>query len=550
MSSREASSPKSRASKSAADESDAAEKRPRKRAAEDDVEPSDRPKKRTAEDDASTKKRAAEDDTAKASTKKRADAPKKSAEESDAPAEENDARAARPRHKPPWASPDLSALTRHAWKAGLAGTASLLTMGYLAWKKGALQNGWGLLSSEGAVDQNLSMAFVLLVTAAVMFAVELGVRLDVERGRVIKLAPAVRDGNFAAFLGECILVYAVELGLLSLAFTIYRSANEYGWTAQGGAYYKPWFTVMPYIWKMYLWGGLPYVLLTRALQHDELSDRKQAAFVVMKLARWVAAHLGSKSREAPRFDRYDRSSILGLFVKLFFVPLMTVFFVDQFSHLVKNFGFLLGDTRSGFSVKDFHNVSYTIVFSVDVGLAWCGYVVSSRWIKNGIFSAEPTALGWMVALASYPPFNRFFGFYFSTPGENEFFKMTSANAVAVMAVLSAVSFTVYTSATVMFGLRFSNLTHRGIITTGPYALVRHPAYAAKNFSWWCVMFPVCLYQLGQQKTAAPLAGVVGLVALSFIYYMRARTEERHLRKDPEYRKYMKKVPYRFIPGVI
>jgi protein-S-isoprenylcysteine O-methyltransferase Ste14 len=80
--------------------------------------------------------------------------------------------------------------------------------------------------------------------------------------------------------------------------------------------------------------------------------------------------------------------------------------------------------------------------------------------------------------------------------------------------------------------------------------VRHPAYAAKNFSWWCVMFPVALYQAGAQKSAAPLLQVLGLVGLTFIYYMRARTEEKHLRKDPEYRAYMKKVPWRFIPGVV
>ncbi|MFT3767086.1 MAG: hypothetical protein QM820_16435 [Minicystis sp.] len=405
----------------------------------------------------------------------------------------------RPRRKPLWASPDLSALTRHAWIAGLAGTATLLTMGYLAWKKNTLQEGWGLLKSDEPINQNLAMAFVLLVTASVMFAVELSVRFRVEQGRMIAVAPDVRKGNWGAFLGECILVYAIELGILSLAFTCYKSAGEYGWTEQGGSYYKPWFNVMPIIRDIYLYGGLPYVIFTRALQHDPQSDRKQAAFVVMKAARWLSVRLGGKADDAPKFNRYDRSSILGLFVKFFFVPLMTVFFVDQFSHLVKNFGFLFGGTRNGFSVKDFHNVSYTIVFSVDVGLAWCGYVVSSRWIKNSIFSTEPTTLGWLVALLSYPPFNRTFGFYFSTPGENEFFKMTSPNAVAVMAVMSALSFTVYTSATVMFGLRFSNLTHRGIITTGPYALVRHPAYAAKNFSWWCVMFPVALYQAGGRE---------------------------------------------------
>ena len=41
-----------------------------------------------------------------------------------------------------------------------------------------------------------------------------------------------------------------------------------------------------------------------------------------------------------------------------------------------------------------------------------------------------------------------------------------------------------------------------------------------------------------------------MIVSTAIYYMRAITEERHLARDPEYRLYMKKVPYRFIPGVL
>jgi protein-S-isoprenylcysteine O-methyltransferase Ste14 len=36
---------------------------------------------------------------------------------------------------------------------------------------------------------------------------------------------------------------------------------------------------------------------------------------------------------------------------------------------------------------------------------------------------------------------------------------------------------------------------------------------------------------------------------SFIYFLRAITEERHLSNDPEYVAYAQKVRYRFIPGV-
>ena len=40
-----------------------------------------------------------------------------------------------------------------------------------------------------------------------------------------------------------------------------------------------------------------------------------------------------------------------------------------------------------------------------------------------------------------------------------------------------------------------------------------------------------------------------MLGWNFIYYVRARTEERHLSLDPNYRAYMKHVRWRFIPGV-
>jgi protein-S-isoprenylcysteine O-methyltransferase Ste14 len=350
--------------------------------------------------------------------------------------------------------------------------------------------------------------------------------------------------------------------------------------------------VMDDFFWIYVIGGLPYVLFTRALQHSPRSDRRQAAFVILKIVRhlWkshggllavgVLAALGAEvalptgapfmvraffasgwplfvwnvvSRfDGPDFDRYDKSAMLGLGVKLFYVPLMTVFFSDQFPHLVTNYEWIMGPDfhLDKVTIKNVHDVAYTIVFSVDVGLAWCGYAISSRWIKNTIFTTEPTFFGWSMALLCYPPINQTQGHYFGSPSENAFFSLPSPFAVKVFAIASILSFSVYTSATVMFGLRFSNLTHRGIVTTGPYALIRHPAYASKNFSWWCVMLPPVIWEVWTQKNATPLLGVVGMVVQSTIYYWRAITEERHLMRDEEYRRYMKKVPYRFIPGVL
>jgi protein-S-isoprenylcysteine O-methyltransferase Ste14 len=419
------------------------------------------------------------------------------------------------------------------------------------------------------------MALVLLVTSVVMFLVELAVRFDVDRGRMIKVDPDVKAGRWGRFLLLCLLIYAVEVGLLTLiigvaGFGFFRTAGEFGFHNNPGGYYKPWFTIMDTIRSVYVYGGLPYVIFTRALQYSPKSDPKQAAFTVIKalrrlLDRVSPSILGALDRAIPGgigktrpFDRFDRTALLGLVVKGFYVPLMTVFFVDQFTHLVKNFSWMTGPNFSlaAVNLRDVHNVSHSFIFAVDVGLAWCGYVVSSRWIKNTTFSAEPTFWGWFVAVACYPPHNRLLGVYYGTPGEDAFFAIPNPRVVTFFAILSILSFCVYTSATVVFGLRFSNVTHRGVITTGPDAYIRHPAYASKNFSWWCVMLPFVLWQIWNNHNNdpahmwEPALQILGMFLMSFIYYQRALTEERHLARDPEYRKYMEKVPYRFIPGVL
>ena len=107
-------------------------------------------------------------------------------------------------------------------------------------------------------------------------------------------------------------------------------------------------------------------------------------------------------------------------------------------------------------------------------------------------------------------------------------------------VLTIGFWSVYVAATLAFGLRFSNLTHRGIITRGPYALVRHPAYTAKILATWTssLMFFTDPRQY------------LFLLLWNGVYYLRAVTEERHLSLDPDYRRYCERVRYRFIPGVV
>lgn len=161
----------------------------------------------------------------------------------------------------------------------------------------------------------------------------------------------------------------------------------------------------------------------------------------------------------------------------------------------------------------------------------------------------------MAALACYPPFNALTGDYLpydrNLPGTAivdftrvELLDAAYADAMNNFAefglrLVTLGSLTVYVWATMAFGLRFSNLTNRGIITRGPYAFIRHPAYISKNIAWWCE---------NVRHFSSPWQFLF-LAAWNLIYYLRAVTEERHLLNDRDYAAYCRRVRYKFIPGI-
>ena len=105
---------------------------------------------------------------------------------------------------------------------------------------------------------------------------------------------------------------------------------------------------------------------------------------------------------------------------------------------------------------------------------------------------------------------------------------------------------VYAWSTVVFGLRFSNLTNRGIITAGPYRFTKHPAYLAKNISWWLVSMPF----LSESGGSEAIRHCLLLACLNFIYFLRAATEERHLKTDAAYVEYDRWIKNNGVAGKI
>jgi protein-S-isoprenylcysteine O-methyltransferase Ste14 len=244
-------------------------------------------------------------------------------------------------------------------------------------------------------------------------------------------------------------------------------------------------------------------------------------------------------------SKADANALRAVAIKAFFFPLMINWLVG---HTAATYDNWQSFRHSGVFFPDGYWFLYRPIFFADVLLFTIGYGVEHPRLGNEIRSTEPTLFGWAVALACYPPFafvtGRIFAWQTVDYPECPYFWLQ-----CVLAVLMLVLFTFYAWASVALGLKASNLTHRGVVRTGPYAWVRHPAYIAKNLAWWTGMVPFLVANIATSPTLV-CAAIVGMAGWNSLYVMRAITEERHLGQDPEYKAYCEQVRYRFIPGIV
>lgn len=180
-----------------------------------------------------------------------------------------------------------------------------------------------------------------------------------------------------------------------------------------------------------------------------------------------------------------------------------------------------------------------LLFVIDVQIGTVGYLVTMRPLDAHIRSGNPFLGGWLAALICYPPvawgvLGTILVYEMDAPGWTVWFADYPA-LLWLWACWLVLLTAVYAWATVAFGIRFSNLTYRGVVTNGPYRFTRHPAYLSKNLFWWSSTLPFLV------TTGSPVEAVRNVFFLgcvSAIYYWRARTEEAHLLgEDAKYRAY-------------
>lgn len=276
-----------------------------------------------------------------------------------------------------------------------------------------------------------------------------------------------------------------------------------------------------------------YLFLTR---HPEESKGYLVLRGIKRLLPWVRLKKG----EEHKLTHQEKTALLFMVVKAYFLPLMVNFAVGNFRGVA--------ESLSSFNLERLFDLGYFVVvtypllilliFFVDTFYFAFGYLFESKALNNEVRSVEPTALGWISALLCYPPFNGGITEQFSPWYPNLYASFGSPEVTAFFYGLILLCLFVYLLGTLALGTKCGNLINRGIVSHGPYAYVRHPHYISKNLAWWLALLPVM-----------SLPGFLSMLVWSGIYFVRALTEEKHLLADPDYQAYVKKVPYRFIPGV-
>ncbi len=236
-------------------------------------------------------------------------------------------------------------------------------------------------------------------------------------------------------------------------------------------------------------------------------------------------------------------AFLAVFVKIFFFPIMLTGILGN-GYIILNFIHHLFWPLASISLAWAWRIYYLIfagLIFLDASIFAFAYIAESKSLNNEIKSVEPTLSGWVVALLCYQPFNRWFYQFREAVIPSWHFDLpkTTGLLLIISLALALLSFALYLWASFALGYKAGNLVNRGIIKTGPYAFIRHPSYIGKNLGWLFILIPVL----------SDVSQIMLYISLAFIYFLRAVTEERHLRRDPEYIDYCKKVPYRFIPGV-
>ena len=353
-------------------------------------------------------------------------------------------------------------------------------------------------------------------------------------------------------------------------------------------FHHPWYQELTTNTRRFLWHfiyafaicGWPYLFLSdryRYCQSNVMLDRYMTAAVLLRHL-WRRDFSRFRARLA---SRQVKRMFISAALRIHYIPVM----FEQVYSGMTNFmmQWRMDSEQVTLSVTDFGLSAHTHAFSwvlllttlawlVDSNNAGIGYFWESRFTKTCFREMDPYPHHWVVTLACYIPFIYFVDAYvgafpalpddslrvfdsvgvqhaidaflllmFPTFSHNLQGMFTGANINHAIDILMVVVLLCYMASGSALSFSYSNLCYKKIQTRGIYGIIRHPAITFK-----IIWFTLAFYRF------APAYSLPWLFCYVFwmgIYIYRAFIEEQFLRRFPDYRVYMQKTRYRFIPGI-
>jgi protein-S-isoprenylcysteine O-methyltransferase Ste14 len=363
--------------------------------------------------------------------------------------------------------------------------------------------------------------------------------------------PRATVGCVLRHYGASLAIYGVVLavlllnpwfsGLLQSSAGPFRAAQFYVW------YYLAYAVVAPVVFLL--------------LRPRSLWNSKNVMIMAWlgRIGRHLRRHGFTAGNGAWRPGFKEKHAFVFLLIKLVYGPLMLSGVLSELPAYAPLLMQLEQSPTLISKLDAINGLFVTTVFLLDSALFCFGYHTEAGFLKNEVRYVETTLSGILVCIICYPPFNSATSTLLGPSNENMqiLFRGELHHPLTwVLRGLAVLSLLLLTSASFSLFTKASNLTNRGIVQYGPYRWVRHPGYVGKTLFWLLTLLPVFV-AVDFSNPAFPwkehlfycLGTLCGFVGWCSIYILRALTEERLLRQDPDYLRYCEKVRYRFIPGV-
>ena len=187
-----------------------------------------------------------------------------------------------------------------------------------------------------------------------------------------------------------------------------------------------------------------------------------------------------------------------------------------------------------------------IIFALILFAILPGYLFASRLIGTAVKKVDRSWFGWAITLSCYAPLNAaVFGSwvnYAALPQMSDVFRgtppweyFTSSTPYALYAVGGMIILTglFHLWSEALLGIRSANLSSRGVITTGPFRLTKHPVYVSKCIQWAFIYFPF----LNAVGVLGNLQSGILFLLVCVLFAARSLAEEKLLAEDPDYVRY-------------